>query len=337
MINTTKEYCLKHGLLKKNSTIVVGVSGGPDSICLLHLLKALQPEFNLTIIAAHLDHEWRSNSADDASFCKQFAQSMALEFVQDQASAIPLKRKYNGSQEEVGRMVRRSFFETVAHDYGADAIALAHHLDDQQETFFMRLIRGASIAGLAGMKPLESSLSPTRQAQSYSYIRPLLGTHKQHILNYLADNNLSFVHDPTNESLAYLRNALRLQALPALRSCDNRFNENFKKTHAHLQKAHEFIDRHTQKMFAQLTEEIDGDVVLINERFFEVDPFLHDSLILMWLCSANVSFTPSSGLFDEIVRFLKNKSDEHALSSTWSLVKKIDPTGRAITTIKKRS
>ena len=149
------------------------------------------------------------------------------------------------------RVLRRSFFESAARDHAAESIALGHHQDDQQETFFLRLIRGASIAGLAGMKPTEKK-----------YIRPLLGVYKNDILEYLKKNNLAYIVDSTNESEVFLRNALRLKALPALRSCDDRFDKNFEKTHAHIQETDAFIARLVQKSFEEIAKTADDELWL---------------------------------------------------------------------------
>ncbi len=312
MIGKILSYINKHALIKPNATIVVGLSGGPDSVCLLHALKKLQPKFNLILIAAHLDHEWRVNSADDVLFCKEFAQSLGIEFTQSKASQIDTQKKYNGSQEEQGRLLRRAFFKSVADQYKADSIALGHHQDDQQETFLLRLIRGASIAGLAGMKP-----------QDKEYIRPLLGLYKKDIHEYLESNNLTYMHDSTNESDAFLRNALRLKVLPALKLCDRRFDKNFEKTHAHVQETDAFIARLVQKVFEDLAKTKDGEIWIDIQKLLATDPFLHHSLLLTWLCAAQVPFTPSTGFFEEIIRFLKNSGSQHQPEKTWKIVKKV--------------
>ncbi len=319
MIEKTLSYINKHSLIKPNTTIVVGLSGGPDSVCLLQVLKQLQPKLNLTLIAAHLDHEWRNDSSQDALFCKQYAESLGIEFIQSKVSQIDNQKKYNGSHEEQGRLLRRIFFKSVADQYKADSIALGHHQDDQQETFLLRLIRGASIAGLAGMKP-----------QDKEYIRPLLGLYKKDIHEYLERNNLTYVHDSTNESDTFLRNALRLKVLPALKTCDSRFNKNFEKTHAHIQETDAFIARLVQKIFQDLARTEDGEIWIDIEKLLAADTFLHHSLLLTWLCAAQVSFTPSTGFFEEIIRFLKNSGSQHQPEKNWKIVKKV-----GVATIKK--
>ena len=110
MVEKIISYITKHALLKPNSTVIVGLSCGPDSVCLTHVLKQLQPQFNLKLIAAHLDHEWRATSGQDVLFCKELAQSLSIDFIHAKASEIIAQKKYNGSKEELGKSVATFFF-----------------------------------------------------------------------------------------------------------------------------------------------------------------------------------------------------------------------------------
>src|SRR5579859_4278080 len=152
MISRILEFTKNNHLIPDNHKIVVGLSGGPDSIFLLHLLADIRTQKNITLIAAHLDHQWRSNSAEDVIFCKKACDDLGIPFVSAQASDLSVAIKPNGSKEEVGRKLRRAFLESVAQQHNAHAIALAHHLQDQEETFLIRLIRGTTLSGLIGMR-----------------------------------------------------------------------------------------------------------------------------------------------------------------------------------------
>lgn len=288
----------------------MGLSGGPDSVCLLSILKKLQPTYKLTLIAVHIDHQWRGNSADDDRFCQELSASLSVPFHSIKASEITLTKKYNGSKEEMGRALRRKAFEIVASKHRAHAIALAHHADDQQETFFMRMIRGASIAGLAAMRPHQGP-----------YIRPLLETHKVDIFEYLTAENLTYVIDSTNEDDAFLRNALRLTVLPDLKQCDERFDKNFFKTLAHIQETDEFLERYTQYLFKELTHTEDSVLWVNYEKLLETDPFMHHPLLIKWLCTIGVPFTPSTAFLNEMMRFFHNPSKTHQLTTHWAIEK----------------
>lgn len=310
LIESVVAYIQKNQLLQQNSTIVVGLSGGPDSVCLLSILKKVQPTLSLTLIAVHIDHQWRSNSADDTRFCEALTASLSLPFHCIKASEVTLTKKYNGSKEEMGRILRRQAFETLAKQYGADAIALAHHADDQQETFFLRMIRGASIAGLSAMRPKQGI-----------YIRPLLKLYKTDILEYLSKEDLTHVVDSTNENDTFLRNALRLTVLPALKRCDERFDKNFFKTLTHIQETDEFLVRHTTCLFQEVTHTTDAQLWLNYKKLLATDPFMHHPLLIQWLCAMAVPFAPSTAFLNEIVRFFHNQSKTHALTATWIIEK----------------
>src|SRR5580704_10711033 len=171
MIHHINDFIAHHKLFSDGSTIVLGLSGGPDSIFLLHVLAALHNQKKITLIAAHLDHGWRATSAADAQFCMHEAQRLGIACIIGHLDEFKDTISWNGSQEELGRKTRRLFLQQVAERYNAHHIALAHHAQDQQETFFIRLIRGSSIAGLASMLPANGI-----------YIRPLLATSKTDIL-----------------------------------------------------------------------------------------------------------------------------------------------------------
>ncbi|MBA2307114.1 tRNA lysidine(34) synthetase TilS, partial [Candidatus Dependentiae bacterium] len=124
MLKDVVSFIEHHKLIQSGSTVVVGLSGGPDSVCLLHLLYTLRDQYNLSLIAVHIDHQWRPTSGDDALFCKQFAESLSIPFILKKASESPLTGT-NGSKEDLGRRIRRSFFEEIAANFSAQCIALA--------------------------------------------------------------------------------------------------------------------------------------------------------------------------------------------------------------------
>ena len=181
MDDLLKTSTFNKAIIPNNKTLIIGLSGGPDSVYLLHKLVDLRDSLQLTLIAVHLDHEWRPSSADDALFCKQLCEKLAVRFITERSSTLEKKFSFNGSKESLARDMRRYLFEKVLNENNADAIVLAHHLDDQQETFFINLIRGTSLTGLCGMK-----------AQSEYYVRPMLSMTKKKFLIILKKNRFPF-------------------------------------------------------------------------------------------------------------------------------------------------
>lgn len=308
IIKKINHYITEKNIIKDNSLIIIGLSGGPDSVFLLHYLANVRREKNLTLIAAHLDHGWRPESAQDAQFCKELCNTYEVPLITKKMADLNFTIKNNGSQEEIGRKARRHFFESGAKEYNASAIALAHHADDQQETFFIRLIRGASLAGLTGMKSKDGL-----------YIRPLLGVQKDKIVEYLDQNKIPYVIDASNQSDEYLRNRIRNTVIPALKIADDRFDTNFHTTHKQLQETEDFL----QNLMLQNFAEIANNSAIKIDRLLAMHPMLRNRIVMHWLIANKIPFTPSQGLFDEIVRFLENPGNgKHVLHQKWHIAKK---------------
>lgn len=312
MFKKIEQFILKNNLLSDVKKIVVGLSGGPDSVFLLHFLASLQKKYNLSLIAAHLNHEWREEANQEQKDCEILAQQLNIPFVTAKRSELSPAIKYNGSQEEYGRKMRRYFFEQLLHEHNANVIALAHHAQDQEETFFIRLIRGSSLTGLTAIKPKHGL-----------YIRPLLETHKSDILAWLLENNIPYATDKTNDSSDYLRNRIRMNVLPALRTCDERFESNFITTLNRLKSIERFLEQLTHKTFEEISDIKDNQRYINIPQLLTLDEALRNRILIHWLITECVSFPTTQAFFDEIMRFLNSHNGgTHAVYETWSLVKK---------------
>ena len=294
--------------------IVLGLSGGPDSIFLLHILTELKNDSFIELLATHLDHEWRAESAKDVVFCQQVCKNLDVEFVAAKASDLQLDFKFNGSKEDLGRRLRRTLFENVLHKHQAHFIALAHHEQDQQETFFMRLIRGATLNGLRCMEMIDGK-----------YLRPLLETNKNDILEFLQKNQIHYLTDPTNTSDDYLRNRIRKYVIPAINKCDDRFDDKFKSTMHQIKIEDDFLKKLAQQEFENIfTLDLETNNWIGKlDKFQELDVVLQRRIVLFWIIKEKLKFNLSSGYLDEILRFLNsNKGGQHELSNAWLISKK---------------
>lgn len=296
-------------LIPTESTVILGLSGGPDSVFLLHLLIILQKSHNFQLIAAHLDHEWHSESDQAREFCTQLCANLPVTFISQTISQLNFTPKQTGSQEDLGRQYRRYFFEQLAVEHTPAKIWLAHHLDDQIETFILRLARGTSLTGLTGIK-----------TQTGLYIHPLLQLTKLDILNYLEINKINYFTDPTNSSLDYLRNKIRQTVLPALYQADPRFQQNFKRSLTKLQASEQFLTSYTSKIYQQL---ITPEYLLDLTKFNTLENYLQNRVLLHWLCQSGVKFTLTEKFLAEILRFLQhpNPTSSHQLGA-WLISKK---------------
>ena len=314
--NKIKNFIKKHELIPENSKIVLGLSGGPDSIFLLHFLAQLKQEGLIKeIIAAHLDHGWREESAKEAQFCAEMAKKYNVGFVARKLSDLQLNLKFEGSKEDLGRKYRRHLFELVKKEHNFDLIALAHHAQDQEETFFIRLIRGASLSGLTAIKP-----------KTGFYIRPLLEINKPEILEFLDLNKIPYVTDPSNMSHEFLRNRIRELVIPELKKCDSRFEQNFKVTINRLQETEEFLEQLTREKFSEISREISGVFYINLNQLFNLHNIMLYRVLVYWLIKQNVKFPSGQSFLDEIIKFLAQPdgvgSKEHALYQNWSIIKK---------------
>ena len=204
----------KYNMLEKGDTIIVGLSGGPDSTVLLHVLHSIKNIYEIKLTAVHLNHMIRGAEADrDEKFAKEFADQLNIPFISKHFDVIKFSKEKKLSCEEAGRIIRYNFFEETAQKIGASKIALAHNMNDQAETMIMRFLRGSGISGISGIKPV----------RDFKYIRPLISCSRCEIEQYCKDFNLIPVIDSTNKETIYLRNKIRLELIPYL--IDN-FNEN---------------------------------------------------------------------------------------------------------------
>jgi len=222
LIKKVREAVNRYSLLSKNDSVVIGVSGGPDSLALLFALNSLKKEFKLNLQVAHFDHQIRKDSYRDREFVEALAQRLALPFI---SGAINIRRlAKTGSIEEIARQERLKFLFDVARRVNSDKIALGHNQDDQAETVLMRLIRGAGLYGLA-------SILPKRKIANFMIIRPLIETPRKEIESYLKRRRVKPRIDSTNLDIVYFRNRVRNRLIPELAKS---YNSNIKEVLANL-------------------------------------------------------------------------------------------------------
>lgn len=218
-----------HGLFDTGEAVLVGVSGGPDSVALLDALKIYGKARDLRLYVGHLDHMLRPSSVDDAAWVAQLAAEWGIAAQLDARDVRRLAAESGRGIEDAARVARYAFLAAVALKVGATAVAVAHHADDQAETVLMNVIRGAGLAGLRGMTPVArypvtaaqiAALEDVRAAASDSWpprlVRPLLGVPRAEIEAWLAARGLQARVDPSNADPAFLRNRLRHSVIPEL-------------------------------------------------------------------------------------------------------------------------
>ncbi|MBI5579236.1 MAG: tRNA lysidine(34) synthetase TilS [Deltaproteobacteria bacterium] len=196
----------KLSLIAEGESVLIGVSGGPDSVALLHLLLDRAPARRLHLGIAHLNHQLRDSADRDEEFVRQLAGDLGLPFHGHRADVRARQARCRLSLEEAARQVRYAFFEEVCAANGYAKIALGHHADDNAETLLLHLLRGSGRLGLAGIPAVRAGIT----------IRPLIFATRSDIAEYLRTRGIAYVSDPTNTDSTFLRNRIRHRLIPDL-------------------------------------------------------------------------------------------------------------------------
>jgi len=216
IINKIKYTIRKNTLINKGDRVVIGVSGGADSVCLLHILNRLKKELGISLHIAHLDHALRKESGKDAKFVERIATKLKIPIILKRVDIKRIAKKL--SLEEAARNIRLAFLLRVASKVEADKVALAHNFDDQAETVLMRILRGTGLYGLSG-------ISLKRRMGQTIIIRPLLEIRRKEIEGFLKAEKIGFCTDKTNRDEVYFRNKIRRRLLPLL---EKEYNKNIR-------------------------------------------------------------------------------------------------------------
>lgn len=247
MLGKIKAYIEKWHMLQSEDCVIVGVSGGADSICLVLVLLELQKTMGFQMVAVHINHGLRGTDADaDETFVKQFCMEHGILFESYFADVELFAKKRKQSTEEAGREVRREFFRQALEKHGGTKVALAHHQDDNAETLFLNLTRGTGLKGLGGIAPKKDC-----------FIRPLLCVRRREIETYLKEQKVSYCTDTTNESDKYARNRIRNHVIPYLEEAINpKTVEHMNETMEQLRQLQEFLDEQICAVWERCVENV---------------------------------------------------------------------------------
>lgn len=246
-----EEYVKAHHLIHTNDEVVIGVSGGADSVCLLLLLRQYQNSCPFGLTAVHVNHMIRGEEADrDEAFVKELCETLGVPCITKKVDVPRLARELGESEEEAGRRARYDAFLEAARakEESEVRIAVAHHMDDNAETVLLNLIRGSGIKGLSGMQP-ESELHGCR------IIRPLLAFSRSGIEAYLNEKGAAYCTDATNLDAGYTRNAVRLNVLTELGRLNSRATEHINASAMQLREIEEYLEEETDRLYEEVAGE----------------------------------------------------------------------------------
>ena len=297
-----KEEVLKtietYNLIEMNDKIVIGVSGGPDSICLLHVLYGLKEKLGIEIVVAHVNHMLREVADLETEYVQNFCKKLGIQCYVKKADILEISKTQKKGTEEVGRQVRYDFFDEVAKKTNSNKIATAHNSNDRAETVILNILRGSGLSGLKGIEPIRDN----------KYIRPLINTDRQDIENYCNDNKLEPKYDKTNNENIYTRNKVRNTVIPYIKK---EFNPNIIKTINRLSslatEENEYLQAITKQEFENLLIEKTENIILDLHKFNSLNLVIKRRLILYTI---NEVLHTTNGIekvnIDDIIKLCKN-------------------------------
>ncbi|MTI46497.1 MAG: tRNA lysidine(34) synthetase TilS [Firmicutes bacterium] len=264
---------VENNLIKKGENILLGLSGGPDSMALLYILKDIREIIPFNLLAAHINHGIRGEDADnDENYVKDQCNKLNIPIYSQKINMNKYAKKNKLSSEEAGREIRYSFFRKTLDNIGGGKIAVAHNKNDQAETLLMRFLRGTGIDGLRGMEYASNDI-----------IRPLLDISRTEIEKYCRENEINPRIDKTNLEAIYGRNKIRLELIPYI---ENNFNlgiiETLTRTARVMQTESDFLSEYTKEQFSEiLIKENRNNIKLHNNKFIRLHKSIRSRVIRM--------------------------------------------------------
>ncbi len=286
MIEKVRKYVKQYHMLMPGDTVVAGVSGGADSLCLLFMLKEFSEEMPLQLAVVHVNHGIREEAAEDAAYVKQICEKLEVPFFLKEVDVEEIAKSRGISTEEAGRNVRYAAFEEVLAQLtgqeqltgekqfaggGQGKIAVAHNAGDRAETMLFHLFRGTGLTGLSGIKPVRDRI-----------IRPLLCLDRQEIEQYLAKKEIAFCIDRTNNEDTYTRNKIRHHILPFAENniCTGAVS-HMNQTAEMLLETEEFLREQTEKVFSAVAEEKENGIFIAVKDLTEQPKLLQKRVLLL--------------------------------------------------------
>lgn len=300
----------KYNMIQDNDKVVIGVSGGPDSIALLTILNKLKEKWNIKLYVAHINHRIRKEADEETEYVKDFCAKIGVEIYIKEINVEEEAKRLKIGTEEAGRNIRYAFFEEVLEKVGANKIATAHQKNDNAETVLMNIMRGTSIAGLKGIEKVRDG----------KFIRPLIECSREEIENYCKDNKLDPKYDKSNNENIYTRNKIRNLLIPYLQK---EYNPNIIDTINRLadlaSQEEQFLNKVVEKEYEKLLISVDNKreniVILDLKKFNQLDYIIKSKLVLYTIAKAYGRTTGIEKVhIDDIIKLCENNIGNKYLS-----------------------
>ena len=243
--------------------IVIGCSSGPDSMALVDMLLKVRSKYNLSLVIAHVNHNVRSESYEEAQYMKKYCEENDLLF-----ESMIIEEYGDDNFHNEARNIRYNFFESLIHKYGANYLMTAHHGDDLIETVLMRIVRGSNLNGYSGFKEVV-------EMEGYKIVRPLIHYTKKELEDYDKENNVKYFIDSSNDKDKYTRNRYRKNLIPFLKEEDSNVHNKFLKFSEELSEASRFIDKERDKALDRC---LNKNSIMI-DSFVKEDSFMQKEIL----------------------------------------------------------
>lgn len=300
----------KYKLIKEGDKIVIGVSGGPDSICLLHILNSLKEKLKIEIFVAHVNHSIRVEADAETEYVQKFCQNLNVPCFVKKVNILEIAKKEKRGTEEVGRNERYKFFEEILTKTNSNKIATAHNSNDKAETVMLNIFRGSGISGLKGIEV-------NRQEK---YIRPLIEITRDKIEKYCIENKLKPKYDESNEENIYSRNKIRNELIPYIKK---EFNQNIIQTINRLSELateeNDYLEKVTKNFYHEIkiTKNEEKNITLNLKKFNNLELVIKRRLILYTI---NETLHTTNGIekinIDDIIKMCANNIGNKYLMPT---------------------
>ena len=305
MIQKISEFCRTNNIIRPHETIIVGVSGGADSVCLLLVLRELQKELDFDIRVIHVEHGIRGEeSRRDAKFVRELCARLGVPCEQVSVDVPAYAKAHGVGEEEGARILRYEAFERAARECDG-SVALAHHMEDNAETIIFQMLRGSGLKGMCGMQPVRL------QEDGVRYIRPLLAVSRGEIEDYLEKVSQPFCTDGTNADTTYSRNKLRQVVFPLLEEVNAQSVQHINNTANQLSMVWDYMDKQAEAAFAEVCRvdnrksKAEADI----PRLKDLHPAIRNQVLYRMLAAVAGRRKDISGVHvEQILRLIEGQS-----------------------------
>lgn len=302
MLNKILATINKYNLIKNGDKIVIGVSGGPDSMCLLDSLYCLKEKLQIEIVVAHINHMIRKEADEETTYVQKYCENKQIKCFVKKIDVEKLAKEQKIGTEEMGRKIRYEFFKQIAQQENANKIATAHNLNDNVETVLMNILRGSGVSGLKGIEI-------KRKQNSIEYIRPIRECERKEIEEYCQKQNLNPKIDKSNFENIYNRNKIRNNLIPYLKK---EFNPNILEGINRLSEIateeQQFFEKIIENQYIEIKiEETKNEIVLNLKKFNNLEKVIKSRLILYTINKVNGNVQGISKIhIDDIIKLCQN-------------------------------